>query len=108
MTDQCWDCAFKHLSRARITWEELRLGYFDDIGHISKVVGDLSHAEHHIHESDLVLAERIRQDRVVLTQQLAMGSAPEYRPAFEEYMAVCWEHITEAANGQEEEKEIKL
>lgn len=61
MRKSCWDCCFKHLSKAIVVSSEVFMGYSD---HVALVVGNLSEAEDEILAADEQLAMDIRDIRL--------------------------------------------
>jgi len=76
----CYDCCFKHLSVARVLYNEIHLGYYNP-EHISSLIGNLAEAEAHIYEKHLELAVAIRKVRkeiwesIILIDNLHSASA---------------------------------
>jgi len=58
----CYDCCFKHLSSAKVLLVEINNGY-ENVDHISNVVGNMALAEMHIYELYPEIAVAIRAER---------------------------------------------
>ena len=92
----CYDCAFKHMSMARINWNEVSNGW-RNTDHISYVVGNMSLAEIHIFELHDKIAGLIRDERKQFWDAILCGD--NYRPDFE----VILERIMDAATEMDDE-----
>ena len=79
----CYDCAFKHLSCARILWNEINNGY-DNTDHISYMIGNMALAETHIFELHPDIAYLIRDGRKQAWEGILAGEV--VRPDFETYL----------------------
>lgn len=102
-TQLCYDCAFKHISAAYVTWCEIQDGY-DRSDHYMKLVGNLVHAEEHLIDQHPDLAERIREARKAWWDSKALGG--ECRPPFEELAQSVWELVV--ALSLEDDAAVKL
>ena len=79
-TFQCYGCAFKHLAEAMVVWDELQMGYSNST-HIARFVGNMSAAANHLVSKDMILANQIREERMLTFENLS------YRPEFEGILA---------------------
>ena len=95
--NQCYDCAFKHVSAAMVIWNEIQQGY-NDILHLAKFVGNMSEASDHLVRGDPELANWLRDERVKFYD----SDIHNYRPPFEDMLV----KIIEAANKVEEISEV--
>ena len=84
----CYDCTFKHLSRARVLWNEVMNGY-ENVDHIGYVVGHMASAEEHIFERHPKIANEIREGRKKFWDSCLAGDIE--RPEFEIYLQHVWD-----------------
>jgi hypothetical protein len=104
---KCIECAFKHVTDAKKTYSELRMGYATDPSHVGNFSSDMSHAAQHLYEDHQDLANRLRDDRLIVLDQLFSDVGElTYRPPFEEYEGILFEMIKEEQTvGQEEDSQ---
>ena len=95
----CYDCAFKHISAAKVVWNELNMGYFNN-DHISYVVGNLHAAEVHLFELYPDIANDIRAGRKLFWDGVLDGDI--VRVDFDKYLDAV---MTAATELNEEEVE---
>ena len=88
----CYDCAFKHLSAARVLWNEVNTGYLN-VDHISYIVGNMALAEVHIFEKHPEIAESIREGRKKFWDSIAAGDME--RPDFEDCLGQLYKVATD-------------
>lgn len=86
----CYDCTFKHLSAARVLYNEIANGYMN-VDHISYLVGNMALAETHIFERHPDIAEAVRKERKAFWDGLIVGDL--VRPEFEKLL----QHVYAAA-----------
>lgn len=68
MRKSCKNCAFKHLSAARVLYGEIMVGYHDD-DHLSLLIGHLEQAESHTMHDWPEIAKKIRAVRKSWAEQ---------------------------------------
>jgi hypothetical protein len=86
----CYDCAFKHLSTARVLWNEINMGW-NNVDHISYIIGNLHAAEVHLFERHPGLVEKIRKDRKKFWDAILDGDMVKL--PFDDYLKELWEEM---------------
>jgi hypothetical protein len=100
---KCIECGFKHVADAKKTYSELRMGYGQDASHVANFSADMSHAAQHLYELDADLANQLRDQRLMVMDQILSDVGElSFRPPFEEVEAKLFALMKEAIrNGKE-------
>jgi hypothetical protein len=92
---ECYKCAFKHISSAKVIYDELRQGYHTDPLHVSWFVGEMSCAAAHLIDKQPDMADAIRTDRIRVSDEiLATSCPPKYLPEFDVYIKEVYRLMT--------------
>jgi len=101
----CYDCAFKHVSAAWVAWCEIYDGYKRP-DHFMKVIGHLAHAEEHLVDRHVEIAEKLREERKLFWDAIVMDGF--YRPCFEEINDSIWDLVQQDLGNDEVEESTEV